>query len=173
MDMEDFTYQPIEIHMLYFIEKHELNTVSLSFLDDFCDNFVKNMNILRMFSESYRNDYKRCCIELLTHYVNKPKRVIIEDILERSNKWDVYGITILYIHIFGTISRVLSLKDTFINRITVMLTRNIHPDSNKRMTLEETLNKWNHLLFEENYDWKYINKLDATLLIRLFDELSK
>jgi hypothetical protein len=172
MKIKDFTYQPLEIHILYFMEKHKLNTISLSFIDDFCETFVKNISILRFFSDSYKNNYKLYCVKILENYINKTKKDIFEDILERNNKWDIYGISLLYIHIFATISRVFSLRDTFVNKIIFLLSRNIHPDSKKRMTLDETMDKWNKLL-EDQTCWDFVNDLENDKFGRLLDELSK
>jgi hypothetical protein len=105
-------------------------------------------------------------------YINRSQEEIVNDILERNDKWDIYGISTLFLHIFGCISRVFSLKGTFISKITIELTRNIHPDSDKRMSLDETLNVFNKYLNEE-LDWKFVNNLDNNKLPQLFDELSK
>ena len=172
MKIDDFTYQPFEIHILYFMEIHQLNTISLSFIDDFCEIFVKNMSILRFFSDKYKNNYKLSCVELLKGYINKTKKDIVEDIFERNNKWDVYGISLLYIHVFASISRVFSLKDTFINKMIFFLSRNIHPDSKKRLTLDETMNKWNQLLQDQTC-WNFVKDLENDKFGRLLDELSK
>jgi len=170
--MEDFTYQPFEIHILYYFVKHKMESISYAFIEEFCEEFVENLNILRLFSENYRKKYKEQCIETMRKYINRPQKYILDDILERNQKWDIYGISMLFLHIFGFISRVFSLKDTFINKITIQLTRNIHPDSDKRMGLEETLIMFNkHLNIETN--WKFVSDLDNNKLPQLFDELQK
>jgi hypothetical protein len=92
--------------------------------------------------------------------------------LERNNKWDVYGISMLYVQVFGCISRIFSLKGTFISKIILELTKNLHPNSDKRMSLEETLNIFNKLLNEQD-NWKFVDKLDNSKLNELFDEFSK
>lgn len=170
--LEDFTYQPLEIHILYYFIKHKMVTISYSFIEEFCDNFIDNLNILRLFSENYKKIYKEQCINVMRKYINKPRKEIIEDILERNNKWDVYGISIIYLQIFGCISRVFSLKGTFISKITIELAKNLHPDSDKRNSLEDTLNIFNKLLNEQD-DWKFVNNLDNGKINQLFDELSK
>jgi hypothetical protein len=170
--MDDFTYQPFEIHILYYFTKHKMETISYTFIEEFCEEYVDNLNILRVFSENYRKKYKEQCIETMRKYINRPTKEIVDDILERNDKWDVYGISMLFLHIFGCISRVFSLKGTFISKITIELTRNLHPNSDKRMSLEETLNIFNKCLNEEN-DWKFVNKLDNNKLPQLFDELAK
>jgi len=170
--LDDFTYQPLEIHIIYYFTRHEITTISYTFIEEFCEEFVENLNILRLFSENYRKKYKEECIETMRKYINRPRKEILDDILERNDKWDVYGISMIFLHIFGCISRVFSLKGTFISRITIELTRNLHPDSDKRMSLEETLNVFNKHLNEEN-DWKFVNNLDNNKLTQLFDELAK
>jgi hypothetical protein len=170
--LDDFTYQPLEIHILFYFIKNDMLTISYSFIEEFCEIFIENLSILRLFSEKYKQKYKENCIETMKKYINLPKNQIIDDILERNDKWDIYGISMLYIQIFGCISQVFSLKDTFISKITLELSKNLHPDSDKRMTFEETLLIFNKLLNEQE-DWNFINKLDNNKLDVLFDELSK
>lgn len=170
--IDDFTYQPLEIHILYYFVKHNISTISYAFIEEFCEEFVENLRILRIFSENYRKKFKEQCIETMRKYINRSKKEIVDDILERNNKWDVYGISVLFLHIFGCISRVFSLNGTSVSKITIELTRNIHPDSDKRMNLEETLNMFNKCLSEEN-DWTFVSHLDNKKLTQLFDELSK
>jgi len=170
--LDDFTYQPLEIHILYYFINHDLTTISYSFIEEFCEDFVNNLNILRLFSENYKKLYKQQCVETMKKYVNWSKKDIIDDILEKNNKWDVYGISMLYVQIFGCISRIFSLKGTFISKITLELTKNLHPNSDKRMSLEETLNIFNNLLNEQD-NWKFVDKLDNSKLNELFDEFAK
>ena len=170
--LDDFTYQPFEIHLLFYFVKHNMVTISDNFIEEFCENFVENLHILRLFSENYKKSYKEQCIQTMNKYINLSRKEIIYDIFERNNKWDVYGISILFLQIFGSISRVFSLKGTFISKITMELSKNLHPDSDKRMTLERTLNEFNKLLNQEE-NWSYINKLSNTKLEQLFDDLSR
>jgi len=168
----DFTYQPLEINILFYFINSNITTISYSFIEDFCENYIRNLSILELFSENYKKIYKEQCIETMTKYINKPTNEIIANILERNNKWDVYGISILYLQIFGCISRVFSLKGTFISKITLELSKNIHPNSDKRMSLEKTYEIFNKLLNEEN-NWNFINELDNKKLRQLFVELDK
>lgn len=170
--LQDFTYQPLEIHILFYLVKHDISTISYSFIEEFSENFVNNLNILRLFSEDYKKSYKEQCIEIIRKYINWSKNDIIYNIIQKSNKWDVYGISMLYLQVFGCISRIFSLKGTFISKITLELSKNLHPDSDKRMSLKETLNIFNKLL-NKQHDWKFIDKLDNSKLNDLFNEFAK
>jgi len=170
--LEDYTYQPLEIHILYYLVKYDIKTISYGFIEEFCENYVENLNILRLFSENYKKSYKDQCIKTMRKYINQSKKQIIDDILERNKKWDVYGISMIYLQIFGCISRIFSLKGSFISKITLELSKNLHPNSDKRMSLEKTLENFNKLLNEEE-NWSFVNKLDNSKLEQLFDEFTK
>lgn len=170
--LDDFTYQPLEIHILFYFVKNDITTISYSFIEEISESFVEKLSILRLFSEKYRKSYKEKCIETMKKYINLPKNEIIDDILDRNDKWDIYGISMLYVLIFGCISRVFSLKDSFMSKITIFLSKNLDPDSEKRMTFEETLYQFDKYLEEQN-NWQFVNNLDNNKLESLFDELSK
>ena len=131
------------------------------------------MDILILFSQRYIETYEKTCIETLKKYINKPKSVIIADILEYHKYWDNYSTSILYLHIIGNITRFFSLKGTFLNKFTMLLTKNIHPNPLKRETLEETFENYNKLFDETTADWSFVNDISNKKLKNLYDFLLK
>jgi hypothetical protein len=111
-------------------------------------------------------------MECLKKYINKPKIEIITEILKYSNTWDNYELSILYLHIIGNITRIFSLKDNFISRLTSILSKNISPDSTKRDTLIISIEKINNLYCEFT-DWEYINSISKEKMTKLFETLLK
>ena len=169
----DYTYLPMEIHFLYYMEKNGLSTISYSYIEDFCEHFIKNLSFLAYFSESYKQSYYENCVKVLKPYINKSKKEIVQDILERNDKWDIYSISVLYFHIFGCIVKVFSLKGTLINKILLELARNFHPDYFQRNSLQDMIEKTNKLLNTSTIlDWTFINKLDNNRLQNLFAEMA-
>ena len=167
---EIYTYKPLEIHILFYLIINEQETLSMSFIESICENYVKNMYILNLFSQKYKDSYEKECVETLKKYINVPKSEIINDILKYYKYWDNYSLTIIYLHVFGNISRFFSLKNTFINKFTLLLTKNIHPNPLKRETLKETSQKY-HKLFNEFTDWSFINDVSNEKLKNLYDFL--
>jgi len=128
--------------------------------------------VLTLFTEKTKENYKISCIETLKKYINKPKSVIIQDILKNTNKWDVYSLSMLYLHIFVNISKVFSLKHNFISKIIIELYKNIHPDPSKRNYLEQ-LSKNLDTLFNEENNWYFVKKIPDNKMSILFDILGK
>ena len=171
-NIDNYTYKPLEIHVLFYLIINNEETLSLSFIETICSNYVKNMDILLLFSQKYIESYEKTCVETLKKYINKPKSVIITDILEYNKYWDNYSISILYLHIIGNITRFFSLKGTFLNKFTMLLTKNIHPNPLKRETLEETIKNYNKLFYDnEDDDWFFINDVSNEKLKKLYDYL--
>jgi len=130
------------------------------------------LQVLNFFSEKYKESYKNSCIEVLKKYINKSKNEIIEDILTYHDKWDVFSLSVLYLHIFCTISKVFSLKQTFINKMILVLSKNIHPNPIIRNSLENLLEFYDKF-FDNEHDWSYINKLSSNMMPTLFNYLEK
>ena len=168
----NFAYKPLEVHVLFYLIINNEETLSYSLIDIICDNYVKHMDILSLFSQNYRETYKKTSIELLTKYINKPKSVIIKDILSYTKYWDNYSISVLYLHIIGNICKCFSLKDTIMNKFTTNLIKNIHPNPLKRETLEGSFEKYDKL-FEEANDLSFMRDITRENMEKLFIVLQK
>jgi hypothetical protein len=166
--MTNFTYKPLEIHVLFYLIINNEETLSYSLIDTICDNYVKNMDVLSLFTQNYRETFKKTSIDYLTKYINKPKSRIILDILEFSKYWDNFSISMIYLYIVGNICRVFSLKETFMNKFTTILITNIHPNPTKRETLEQTSEKFNKLLDETN-DWSFMKDVTLSKIEKLYN----
>jgi hypothetical protein len=171
-NIDDYTYKPLEIHVLFYLIRNNEETLSLSFIETICNNYVKNMDILSLFSQTYKESYEKTCIDTLKKYINKPKSVIISDILSYHIYWDNYSFSMLYLHIIGNISRFFSLKGTFINKFAVLLTKNIHPNPLKRETLKETIINYNEL-FNDNSEWNFMKDISTEELNKFYHFLMK
>lgn len=156
----DYTYKPLEIHILFYLIHNDISTISYSFIEEICEVFMNNLTILEFFSLQFKETYKNLCIESLKKYINVSKTEIICDIIKNSDKWDVYSLSVIYINLFANISRVFSLKQTFINKFTLELTKNINPDPLKRCSLEQLFDKYNTLFISEQNNWTFINKME-------------
>lgn len=169
-NLTDYTLKPFEVHVLFYLIKNDINTISYSFIEQICEIYIKKLNILQFFSESYKEKYKLACVQSLEKYINKPKNDIIFNILEQNDKWDVYSVSHLFLHIFGTILRFFSLKNTFINKITLELAKNIHPDPSKRDNLSSLLENF-QILFDGEKDWSFVNYMENNKMQQFFDIL--
>ena len=155
----NYSNKPFEIHILYYFILNNICTISYSFIEEVCEVFMKNNSILQFFSDKFKESYKNMCIEFLKKYINKPRMFIITEILKYHEKWDVYGASIIYLHILGHFIRSFSLKQGFVNNLFLEICKIIHPDPEKRGSLQNLIKNINFLFINET-DWGYMNLLD-------------
>lgn len=157
--ISNYSNKPFEIHILYYFILNNICTISYSFIEEVCEVFMKNNSILQFFSDKLKESYKNMCIDSLKKYINKPRSFIITEILKSHEKWDVYGVSIIYLHILGHFIRVFSLNQDFFNNLFLEICKNIHPDPEKRGSLQNSIKNLKILLINEP-DWGYMNLLD-------------
>ena len=166
-----YTCKPFEVHVLFYLICNNLNTISHSFIEEITEIYVKNLTVLNLFSLSFKETFKLLCVHSLEKYVNKPKTFIIQDIIERTKQsWDSYSLSIIYLHIFGNMSRVLYLKETFIGKLTILLSKNINPDFSKRESLEKIQENVDKLFCQFN-DWSFVKNISIHKIEYLFSIL--
>jgi hypothetical protein len=168
--MNNYTYKPLEVHVLYYIIKNNLDTLNDAIIEQISDNYTSNLSVLSLFSQNYIDSFKKECLLFLKKYVNMSKTLIIANILEYNDKWDVYSLSVLYLHIFGNISRFFSLKGTFISKLIVVLCKNIHPEPLKRESLESTIEIFGNL-FNDFSNWSFVNQMSGKKINKLFELL--
>jgi len=168
----EYTYKPLEVHVLFYLIENDLNTISYSFIEEITEVFIQNLSVLSLFSQNYKDNYKKTCINSLKQYINKSKNEIICEVLKYYNTWDNYSLSLIYLHIFGNITRVFSLKDTLLNKLITELSKNIHPDPLKRESLKETSTKYQNM-YTIFTDWSYIHSLTVEQLQKLHQILSE
>ena len=155
---KNYTFKPLEIHVLFHLINNQEETLSYSTIETICDYFVKNNCIIDLFSQTYRENYYKLCVDTLKQYINKHKKEIITNILRFWYTWDNYSLNTLYLFFIGNFNKIFSLHDGFLGKFIILLTKNIHPDPSKRESLENTKKEFEKL-FHEYPLWSFVNDL--------------
>ena len=169
---KDYVHKPLEVHIIFYLIQNNISSISYSFILEVCETFIKNASFLSFFSNEFIHSYKESCVASLVKYINRPTNEIITSILETVNKWDVYSISVLYLHIFNSIDNIFSLNDTFISKISSVLLKNINPDPLKRQSLQQ-LSDTHDIIFNSQINWSFVDDLSCDKMTDLFDILSK
>jgi len=164
---DNYTLKPIETHLLFYIYNNDIEYVSSSFILDIIDNFINKMPFFDLFSSKYRQQYKEESIKYYNNFINKPKEYIYDEIMRFKYTWSNYSLSIIYLYIIGNTIKTLNIKNTIINKMLLILNKNINPNPNKRENIEETIEKIN-ILFGEYNNWDFIKNL-TTLNTKYID----
>jgi len=160
----DYYYWPLEVHYLNYIINIDPNPTK----DDITNMaimYVKNNIVLeKYFSINFRKKYFKKCLKILEKY--RKTENIVDKILEKTNTWDNYTLSLLYLKYLSFFNPTGFVKNPFTSNFCELLLYNIHPNPDKRKTAEETL-----INFEKIFSIKNVNI--TSNFIEILENLSK
>jgi hypothetical protein len=169
-NIKDYTYQPLEVHVLFYIIHNDLNSYTFDFFSQICNKYMENINKLMIFTQDEKDNYQKECWNNLKKYINTDKTVIINDILTYASTWDHFSLNLVYLHKIRTIGQVFSLQHTFFNDFLKILMKNIHPNPLKRESLNHTIDEYDKL-FDKFPDWSFISQIKGDKMKILKEKL--
>ena len=57
-NINDYTYKPLEIFVLFYLFKNNLNTISYATIEEISEFYTKSLTVLKLFSLEYQNNFK-------------------------------------------------------------------------------------------------------------------
>ena len=171
----DFTFCPLEIHLLFFLIQNTDSTITETEIKDIVNHYISSL-LLDCFSPEEKIEYHNKCVNAFKKYIHKPSEFIMEDICKNSHTWDNYGVSILYLHIFYNISEFVntpsSLPYPFITDLIHLLKQNIDPDPLKRETTIKTSTRLQEL-YEKYPDWSFVKSFSKVNMTELYEKILK
>jgi hypothetical protein len=142
-------FLPLEAHVICFLIENRLESLSFLNIEEICEDCKNRMGSLSCFSKDFLDKYKETAHFSLQGLVNKPKSFIIQDILEKSNTWNNYGLSILFLVLLRDIfkNRGGYPKNSFISHFAELLTQGIHPNPDKRTNSLQNISLFNDILY--------------------------
>lgn len=166
----NYTLKPIEIHFLFYIYNNDIKFISVPFILEIIDNFLEKIPFFDLFSSKYKEQYRQECINYLNNYVNKPKEYVFNDLIRFKSTWSNYSLSLIYLYVIGNTIKTLRIKNTILNKILLILNKNINPNPNKRENIKNTIEK-TEFLFGEYNNWNFIKEINDIDYIKLIKNL--
>lgn len=144
--IQNFTFKPFEIHILFYLMKMKTEEEYLSRfkINQIIDKFVDNLEDILM--DQSKEMIQTNCHDYLDKFANKHKKNIYRDIISHHESWDNYSLSILYLHLVEQI-RDFPRSQDFMKRFQNILYKNISQNPARRFSLKETIAEFN-LLFQ-------------------------
>lgn len=135
-----------ELKFVSYMLKNELNSLSFNNIEKIINDIIDNNNLIKNFGDTFINELKIEGTKYFTKYINKSYEYIIEDILKYSHTWDNYNLSMVYLKILIDIHKHINNQNKFIIYFMKMLVMNISIAPLKRLSIEETTNKFEEIL---------------------------
>jgi hypothetical protein len=122
-------YLPIEAHVMAFLEKNDVLSLSKSNIEEICGTFLK------MYPFNHKRPSQRECVNMFVHLINKPKQAIMNEIGKYKNTWNNYGISYVFLEMLSYMSN--EMPSFFVN----VLFECVSVDFNRRRSPDNVLQK--------------------------------
>lgn len=138
-----------EAHLICFLIENQQESVSNANIEEIVRETGSRLGSLSCFSKDFIEQYKETTHFSLQSFINKPKLLIIQEILYISSTWNNYGLSILFIVLLRDIFRSKGgfPKNAFISQFSQLLTQGIHPIPDKRLTPMQNISLFNDILY--------------------------
>tara|TARA_B110000008_G_C16975324_1_gene565616 strand:- start:1459 stop:2601 length:1143 start_codon:yes stop_codon:yes gene_type:complete len=157
----DYYIWPLEVHYLCFI-LHKTKTPTIVDLQILANTYIKNnAALIKNFSPEFIDKFEKLCMKQLINYKNMGYDKAIDEILKLWKYWDNYSVSVLFLKFISYFNIDGYVENPFIIFLSELLMKNIHPNPNNRLTIENSIQTFNSFLLTSE-----INK-EAT-----FDQLT-
>lgn len=159
----NYYYQwSIEIHIINFL-LHKKDILEKENLEKIIDLYIKNNIIFNFFSNEFRENYKKSCINFFQQFENVEKIIVINSLLKFWKTWDQYSLSILYLKNLTYLFSNGFFESKLIIKFSKLLLINISPDPNKRFTLKETKQNFKDIFLLDDSIQNYLNFINNIL----------
>ena len=133
---EIVTNSPVEIYVLHYVIRENLQTLNVESIEIICKKYVDNPYLSFIGATSKEKLYLNS-IHFLKQWLSTPREKIIDEIMKYSHTWDNYALTIIYLHM------VSSFKGGFFRDFFRFLNTNLL----KKHGIQETIDAFDSFLF--------------------------
>jgi hypothetical protein len=137
---------PIEHALLVYLHTHNLSSLSPYHLDAIVDSFF-DKGAFRKLPDSFLLGLRQQSHQILAQYVNAPVLSIAENILKHWQTWNLYSLSMIYLHILLMLFPEPVFKQGFFCGWLKLLLGSIQPAVAKRKSPEEILQLFSKLCY--------------------------
>jgi hypothetical protein len=162
----------LEQSLLLFLFTNNLNSVSAHHAQTIISSYISDNSFLTHMPQSFKEDYVKHCEKSVAKYINVSKLAIIENILkECCCTWNVFSLSMIFLNIILYLQSVCEniCKYGFLNKWMKILLLNVHPDSSKRKTVEDTATIFAKLCYNDPFEnFKHVlNELTPDKMLKI------
>lgn len=114
------------------------------------DLYVKHNKGLEGCTQSFKDTFLKQSIEQVKRYVKQPRTQVIQELLSHRHTWDNYSLSIMYLKLLQSFFSQFNIQHTFITHLNTLLLINIHPDPTKRLTIQETAERYSQIFYMDD-----------------------
>lgn len=120
------------------------------------DMTINSNNIITSKSADVVSEYKEKAVDFYKTLIGKSKFEVIDNLKKHYKTWDNYSLSVLMMSIINKIFDRDEDKNGYIRGLERLMFKNMHPNPNNRLSIDETKSKLEDVLYEEGAIESYL-----------------
>jgi len=112
------------------------------------DSYIEFNRGLFIFSDEFKYLYRKACIKQLSKFIRLDDIEIIDYYMKFYKTWDNYSLSIIYLKIIHNVLSDTNFDNSHLISFIKILTMNIHPNPEKRLSLQQSREKFNNIILK-------------------------
>jgi serine/threonine protein kinase len=169
-----YSYSPkyyiwsIDVHVINYLVNVK-PILSRDALKELINSCVSSNTALRIFSDNFVDRFTKLAYDVYSKYIGVSANIVIKELTKNCKTWDNYALSIMFLNLINFISSDRFTDNKLIIEFSMILLLNIHPDGRKRLTFDETKNRYNKI-FSVNETLVGYKKLLDNFNIKIFND---
>jgi len=159
-DGSDYYVWPLEVQVINFIVNETKGRLTEKDAEKIAKEYTETNKGLQVFSKEFIDLYRKSCVKEIKKYVGEERKKVIYKLIEFYKTWDNYSLSILYLKTFEYIFSKGFERNSLIILFSQILATNINPDPSKRLSINETREKFNEIFYVDENVKDYIELVE-------------
>lgn len=159
-DGSDYYVWPLEVQVINFIVNETKGRLTEKDAEKIAKEYTESNKGLQVFSKEFIDLYRKSCVNEIKKYVGEERKKVIYKLIEFYKTWDNYSLSILYLKTFEYIFSKGFERNSLIILFSQILATNINPDPSKRLSINETREKFNEIFYVDENVKDYIELVE-------------
>lgn len=150
----DYYYWSLEIHILNY-SLHINEKFTEEDLMGIIDAYISDFIILNAFTKDFKIKYMELCKKYAKKYLKFSQKELIKNILSQWKTWDCYALCCEFIKLIYILTRYENnkiIKNEFTTFILKILLNSIHPDPERRPSVDDLIKQFNLFIMEQKQE---------------------
>jgi serine/threonine protein kinase len=138
----------LDIIFINYILNDAIEYLDIKSIEYIVDSYIEFNRGLFIFSDEFKNLYRTACIKQLSKFIHLDNNQIIDFYMKFYKTWDNYSLSIIYLKIIHNLLSESNINNSHLISFVEILTLNIHPDPEKRLSIQQTREKFNNFILK-------------------------
>ena len=135
---------PVDVHVISYLVNVK-STLTKDALEELINIYVSTNTALRIFSDKFVDRFTKLTYDVYSKYIGVSADIVIKELTKNCKTWDNYALSVMFLNLINFISSDGFTDNKLMIDFSMTLLLNIHPDSRKRLTFDETKKRYNKI----------------------------